>query len=298
MVSGDETLFRVHLGQIVGPSPFPHRARADTIPDSHFLGGAYQPILADFNRVIAGVSERCRALWNAWASLHRLPNHGLRPDGVHLNASPNGAGGVWPLDLLFAQNVRNLQALSILDWFRERVAGAELFAPPERDWQPMVNARALYAVARDIGASPRVDIYDADTGSLVNRFLAFNPAYTLGVRVATGDTNGDGFTDIVCSTARAGVVRVISGADGSTLARLAPFGDPSVVGLRVALGDLDSDGAQEIVVARGAGFQVCDLLGAPPTPLASFNRSRVAPAVSVAVADVEGLGPVIALAGG
>ena len=74
-----------------------------------------------FNQVIADVAERYTVpLWNAWASLHRLPNHGLRPDGVHLNASPNGAGRFWPIDLLFAQNTRNLQSLHILDWFREQ----------------------------------------------------------------------------------------------------------------------------------------------------------------------------------
>jgi len=301
MVTRNAAAFRENLGLIVDALL---RARVvpvlSTIPDSHFRGGAYESVLMAFNQLIADAAERFAVpLWNAWAGLHRLPNQGLRPDGVHLNASPNGAASFWPADLYFAQNLRNLQALRILDWFRESVRDVARLGAPSRDWQPMGNERALFAVARDTGASPRVDVYDASTGGLVNRFLAFSTGYTLGVHVATGDCNGDGFTDIVCSTVRGGVVRIISGQDGSTLARLLPFGDPTASGLSVAVGDLDGDGADEVVAARGESKPLGRVFaGRTAALVASFEpflgERR---AVGVAAAVVEGLGPVIAVAG-
>jgi hypothetical protein len=302
MVTRDGPAFRAHLGRIVEVLL---EARVvpvlSTIPDSHFRGSAYQPLLMAFNQIIAGVAERYAVpLWNAWATWHRLPNHGLRPDGVHLNFSPNGAGSFWAADLLFAQNARNLQALRILDWFRESVCEAALLAPPARDWQPMASGRALYAVGRDAGSSSRVDVFDAATGTLVNRFLAFHPTSTLGVRVVTGDTNDDGFLDIVCWSDRAGTIRVVSGADGSTLGRHRPFGELVGTGLSVAIGDLDADGALEIVAARGGRTPGVVVIGGRTgavlttfEPFAERIRS-----VSVSVAGVEGMGAVIAVARG
>jgi hypothetical protein len=131
----------------------------------------------------------------------------------------------------------------------------------------------------------------------VNRFEAFAFTYRWGVRVATGDTNGDGFTDVVVWTGRAGGVRVVSGADGSTLARFTPFGDGRVAGLRVALGDLDGNGSEEIVVARGGRnpevriFEGEVLIDSFPV----FDSS--VGGISVAVAN-RGVGPTIVVAAG
>ena len=302
MVTRDASLFRAYLGQIVETLLAARVVPVlSTIPDSHFRGGAYQPILMAFNQIIADVAERYTVpLWNAWASFHRLPNHGLQADGVHLNASPTGAASFWPVDLLYAQNARNLQALRILDWFRESVCSTAHFTAPQRAWQPMQSGRALYAVARDSGSSPRVDVYDADSGTLVNRFLAFGPGYTLGVRVATGDVNGDGFTDIVCSTTHAGRIRIISGADGTTLIRLTPSGDPRAAVLRVAVGDLDGDGAAEIVAVSESRDSVMRIYGGDSLALMETFHPFASPirGASVAVADVEGLGAVIVVAAG
>jgi hypothetical protein len=300
MVTRDAAAFRDHLGLIVemllGARVVPVLS---TIPDSHFRGGTYETVLMAFNQIIADTAEQFTVpLWNAWVGLHRLPNHGLRPDGVHLNASPNGAASFWPADLLFAQNIRNLQALQILDWFRESLGGAARLPAHRRDWQPLDAERPLYSVARDAGASPRVDVYDARTGALVNRFLAFSPEYTLGVHVAMDDTDSDGFTDVICSTVRGGIIRIISGADGSLLGRLIPFGDRS--GLSVAVGDLDGDGAAEIVAAHGGRDPFVRVFAGGSRSLVGEFRPfpEGGRATNVAVADVERLGPVITIAGG
>lgn len=304
MLSGDSRIYRAQLTQLVdellaaGVLPV-----LSTLPDSNYLNGRYRTTLRVFNQLIADVAGRKSIpLWNVWSTLNALPNRGLKIDGVHLNSSPNGAGSFWPADMLYAQNVRNLQALRILDWFRERVSGQLAFIAPELDWQPMSSGRHLYSVGRDAGVSPTVDVYDADSGELVNRFLAFNRIYGGGVRVATGDTNGDGFTDIICTTATGvGVVNVVSGADGSSLARFRPFGSARVTGFNAAVGDLDNDGSADIVVGRtGAGGAVRVYEGGSYNLSAQFQPlpQSVRSGVSLAVANVEEFGSVVVVGSG
>ena len=273
-----------------------------TIPPYEGFGGAYSSRIPVLNQVIANVAEARRIpLWNFWSVCASLPGRGLVPDlyRVHLNVSPNGGGSLWPVDLGFAQNVRNLEALQILDWFREKVAGAPAFVRPRATWQVMATSDNLYAMGRDIGFSPTVDVYDADSGELVNRFLAFGRTFGGGVRVATGDVNDDGFSDVVCGTAtRGGAVKVFSGADGAELIRINPFGSSYLGGLNVAVGDLDGDGIAEIVVGRngtGSGVRVYE--GGSFVLTASFRAFPRfdARGVSVTVANVAGIGPVVAV---
>jgi len=301
MLSGDATAYRSHLTQIVttltaaGVVPV-----LSTIPDNHYKSFAYHTTVMAFNQVVADVAGQYRVpLWNAWAALNWLPNQGLDPFGVHLTTSPNGGGSFWPADMAFGQNVRNLEALKILDWFRETVAGGPVFVAPRPTWQAMADTRSLYAVSRGAGFSPTVAIYDADTGQLVNRFLAFGASYGSGVRVATGDVNGDGFTDVVCATGggTAGTVKVFSGKDGSVLDRTYPFYWYSGA-LSVAVGDANGDSVPDVVVgtaSTGSGVRV--YAGGSFTPLSAFSAFPKfdAGGVSVAVADVKGVGPVVAV---
>jgi hypothetical protein len=297
MVFGNAAGFRDRLSLIVtrllkaGVVPV-----LSTLPDSHVLHGKYESTIMAFNQVMANVAERFAVpLWNAWRALHALPNQGIITDGVHLNASSNGGGSFWPADLGFAQNLRNLEALQILDWFQREVVNGYQYIAPEKTWQPLVSGQGFYAVSRDADFSPTVDVYDAKSKELVDRFLAFRPSNSGGVRVEMGDTNGDGFTDIICASH--GIVKVISGADGSILVRFVPFrGAPS---LRVAVGDLDGDGADGIVVARGTTGAIKIYEGKSYEPITRFGPFKHAPAgISIAVADIAQLGPVIVVASG
>ena len=50
------------------------------------------PLTAEYNQIIANVAGNLDVpLWNLYVGLDPLPNEGIGPDGVHLNASPNGA---------------------------------------------------------------------------------------------------------------------------------------------------------------------------------------------------------------
>jgi hypothetical protein len=274
-----------------------------TVPPYLWLGGMFQSSVTVVNQIISEVAAVGRVpLWNFWRVSVGLPNQGLGGDeyGVHLSASPNGGGSFHPVDLLFAQNVRNLQALQILDWFRETVAGGPAFVAPNPVWQAMADNRSFYAVGRDVGFSPTVDVYDATTAERVNRFLAFESSFGGSVRVATGDVNGDGFTDVVCATGAGAVarVRVFSGKDGSVLANRVPFGVGYTSGLSVAVGDLEADGIAEVVVGKSAGSTGVRVYHGDDFTLVSAFRAfpGMSGGVSVAVANVSTFGPVVAVA--
>jgi hypothetical protein len=272
-----------------------------TIPDVLYLSGEFRDEVNAVNQLIADVAGEYRVpLWNLWRVTTGLMNQGLDSGGVHLNVSPSGGGSFHPADMLYAQNVRNLKALKILDWFREVVAGEPTFIAPEPAWRAMTVSRPLYAVARDVGFSATVDVYDAGTGQRVNRFLAFEASFGGGVRVATGDVNGDGLTDVVCATGagRVARVRVFSGADGSVLANRVPFGESYTRGLSVAVGDLDGDSVAEIVVGQLAGSSaVAVYAGGAFTLTSQFPAfPGMEGGVTVAVANVAGFGQVVAAA--
>jgi uncharacterized delta-60 repeat protein len=87
--------------------------------------------------------------------------------------------------------------------------------------------------------------------------LAAFGASTANVRTATGDVNGDGFTDTILVTGPGVPLRVavVSGADNTTIlvAPFDPFGGDFTGGGFVAAGDFDNDGRAEFVVTPDQG---------------------------------------------
>ena len=53
-----------------------------------------------------------------------------------------------------------------------------------------------YATAAGAGGAPEVKVFDANETAGVD-FLAYDASFRGGVRVATGDVNGDGYPDII-----------------------------------------------------------------------------------------------------
>ena len=79
--------------------------------------------------------------------------------------------------------------------------------------------RATLVFATDSGGPPQVKVFDAATQQLRTSFLAFAPTFTGGVRVATGDVNGDGTADIIAAAGAGGGprVRVFDGNTGKVI---------------------------------------------------------------------------------
>src|SRR5438046_2905261 len=65
------------------------------------------------------------------------------------------------------------------------------------------SATRLFAVGQDVGGSSTVQVYQED-GTLDGAVEPFGAGFRGGVRVATGDVNGDGVDDIVAAAGPGG----------------------------------------------------------------------------------------------
>ncbi|HTM54546.1 MAG TPA: VCBS repeat-containing protein, partial [Pirellulales bacterium] len=101
-----------------------------------------------------------------------------------------------------------------------------------------------------------VKVVDKNTGAIVSQFYAYEPNFTGGVRVATGDMNGDGIDEIITAPGRgrAPEIRVFT-QDGVELTqfRTMAYANTYVGGVQVDVGDVNGDGKNDIVVAPSTG---------------------------------------------
>ena len=159
-----------------------------------------------------------------------------------------------------------------------------------------------------VGAAPDRDPLVrafAPNGDLLLNFRAYPKRMTSGVRVATGDVNGDGAADVITAPGSKGraVVQVFSGIDGHRLRRFRAFVGRFHAGVYVAAGDGDGDGHTDIVVGAGEGGRpiVRVFSGATGARIGQFfarpHNARLG--VRVAAGDMDGDGRAeIATAGG
>jgi serralysin len=100
-----------------------------------------------------------------------------------------------------------------------------------------------------------VRVFSGRNGAELRSFLAYPAAFRGGVRVASGDVNGDGLADIVTGTGPGtpAQVKVFSGVDASELSSFLAFDPGFVGGVFVASGDVNGDGVAEIITGAGAG---------------------------------------------
>lgn len=158
-----------------------------------------------------------------------------------------------------------------------------------------LSAAADIVTGAGAGAGPHVKVFSGTSVAETASFFAYSPSFTGGVRVASGDVNGDGFADVITGAgAGAGPhVKVFDGASGAELHSFFAY-DPSFTGgVFVAAGDINGDGADDIVTGAGAGagphVKVFD--GRTGAELRSFFAyGTFTGGVRVAAGDVNGDG--------
>lgn len=107
------------------------------------------------------------------------------------------------------------------------------------------------------GGGPHVIVRTAsDPTSILYSFYAYDPGFLGGVRVATGDVNGDGYDDIITSPGPGGGphIQVFSGKDGFTiLGSFYAYAPEFTGGVFVAAGDVNGDGKADVITGADAG---------------------------------------------
>ena len=107
----------------------------------------------------------------------------------------------------------------------------------------------------DAGGRPLVRVFDGLLGNMTNQFLAYDPRFTGGVRVAMGDVNGDGVPDIVTAPGPGGgpEIRVFDGVSGALIMDFMAYSPSFTGGVYVACADVNGDGHADIITGPDAG---------------------------------------------
>jgi hypothetical protein len=175
----------------------------------------------------------------------------------------------------------------------------------EIDTQAYVAPPAYYTVGAGAGLAPEVKVYDAATGALKFEFMAYDPAFRGGVRVAVADVNGDGVPDIITGAGPGGGphVKVFDGVTGNVIDSFYAYAPTFAGGVFVAGGDIQQNGKADIVTGAGPGGgpHVKVFSGADLSVLDSFYAyaPNFSGGVSVAVGEVndDGIADIITGAG-
>ncbi|QGJ68784.1 Hypothetical protein PBC10988_4460 [Planctomycetales bacterium 10988] len=116
----------------------------------------------------------------------------------------------------------------------------------------------LLVTGTDAGAPSIVRVLDA-SGSELRNFAPYTEAFTGGVRVATGDINGDGVLDIVTAAGPGGGphIQVFDSSTGELITggvnNFYAYDPAFTGGVFVAVGDVNDDGYDDIVTSPDAG---------------------------------------------
>lgn len=120
------------------------------------------------------------------------------------------------------------------------------------------DGKAEIVTGLGAGSTPLVSVYNGTTGQRLRGFVADSPSITSGVRVATGDLDGDGRAEIIVGAASGKSSRVRA-FDGRTFRSELGFAIPHAPtngGLNVAAADVDGDGFAEVIVGTSVSNTV------------------------------------------
>ncbi len=166
-----------------------------------------------------------------------------------------------------------------------------------------VTPASRIAIGADAGGGPHVRIFDSETGVEQFSFFAFDGNFRGGVRVALGDVNNDGTSDIIAAAGAGGGphVKIFDGVTGQLQHEFFAFAASFLGGVNVACGDVNGDGFADVIVVAGAsgGPHVKVFSGANGSLIREFfaYNANFKGGVSVATGDVNGDGSVDVITG-
>ncbi|QJW93086.1 Ig-like domain repeat protein [Frigoriglobus tundricola] len=158
----------------------------------------------------------------------------------------------------------------------------------------VITSVPLYAAGSGPNGPGIVTAFSAMTGGALISFAPFG-AYAGGVKVAVGDVNGDGYSDLIVMAgpgALNGLVQIYSGRDFSLLSTYFAF--PGYAGeFNIAAGDLTGNGIDDVIFSTATGGDfVFAYAGASNTfivPIFSAFGGFTG-GVTIAAGDVRGSG--------
>ena len=167
-----------------------------------------------------------------------------------------------------------------------------------------VGVPRIYAVGADFGGGPRVRVYNANTGEVIFDQFVYEESFTGGVRVATGDVNGDGVPDLIVGAGIGGGphIQVFDGTNFQLIANFFAYEESFRGGVYLATADVNGDGNMDIVVGSGDGggpvVRVFDGVGNVLANFFAFDESfRGGVRVSASDMTGDGIPEIITAAG-
>jgi DNA-binding beta-propeller fold protein YncE len=118
----------------------------------------------------------------------------------------------------------------------------------------MGTSAAEIVVGTDRGLGPQVRVFSG-TGMVLSQFFAYAQTLRSGVRVATCDTNNDGYDEIITVPGKGGrpQVRIFNGKGTPIGKGFFALDGKFTGGANIACGDVNGDSRPEIIVAAGPG---------------------------------------------
>jgi hypothetical protein len=156
------------------------------------------------------------------------------------------------------------------------------------------DGRAEIIDGLDTGCCTTLSVLDGISGNQLGNFFPYGNQSQAGVRVASGDLNGDGSADLIAVPIGSTQISAFRLSGGAPFRTIDAFGGEVTGPVSIAAGNLIGDGRAEIVAAAptysGAEVKVFDpATGNADTVLYPYGGGSVS-ALSVAVADVNGDG--------